>query len=138
MKTKKLLALLFALMMAFSLVAQAPAKGKGKGKSKRTPEERAKRQTEWMKTDLQLTEAQVAEVDKINLKYAIESEKTRQEFNTKRRINSTNKNAELTKVLTTEQYTKLEKIRAENKEQRKHKKQQMRRCMQESTTNQPK
>ena len=36
----------------------------------RTPEERAKRETEWMKTDLTLTEAQIPLVDTINLKYA--------------------------------------------------------------------
>lgn len=136
MKTKKLLAVLFTLMMAFNLAAQGPSKGQCE-KSK-TPEERAKKQTEWMKKDLQLTDVQAAEVEKINSKYAIESDKLKQEFKEKRKINSTNKNAELKKVLTPEQYTKLEQIRAEKKEQRKHKKQQMRRCMQESTINQPK
>jgi Spy/CpxP family protein refolding chaperone len=136
MKTKKLLATLFALMMAFSLAAQGPAKGQCK-KSK-TPEEKAQRQSEWMKRDLGLTEKQAAEIEKINLTYAIEAEKMRQEMKEKRKVQVDNKNAELKKVLTPEQYTKLEQIRAEKKEQRKHKKQQMRRCMQESTTNQPK
>jgi Spy/CpxP family protein refolding chaperone len=91
-----------------------------------------------MKRDLGLTEKQAAEIEKINLTYAIEAEKMRQEMKEKRKVQVDNKNAELKKVLTPEQYTKLEQIRAEKKEQRKHKKQQMRRCMQESTTNQPK
>jgi len=136
MKTRKLLATVFALMMAFSLAAQGPAKGQCE-KSK-TPEEKAKKQTECMKTDLQLTDVQAAEVEKINTKYAIESDKLKQEFKEKKKINNSNKNAELKKVLTPEQYTKLDQIRAEKKKQQKHKKQQMRKCMQESTTNQPK
>ena len=36
----------------------------------RTPEERAKRESEWMKTDLVLTEKQIPLFDTINLKYA--------------------------------------------------------------------
>lgn len=136
MKTKKLVAVLFTLMMAFNLAAQGPSKGQCK-KSK-TPEEKAQRQSEWMKRDLGLTEKQAAEIEKINLTYAVEAEKMRQEMKEKRKVQVDNKNAELKKVLTPEQYTKLEQIRAENKIQRKHKKQQMRRCMQESTTNQPK
>jgi hypothetical protein len=36
----------------------------------RTPETRAKRESEWMKTDLALTDKQIPLVDTINLKYA--------------------------------------------------------------------
>ena len=39
-------------------------------RQQRTPEERAKRETDWMTTQLALTEKQIPAVDSINLKYA--------------------------------------------------------------------
>lgn len=134
MKTKRLLVVLVATMMAFAISAQQ----QGKGKGHKTPEERAKKQTECMKTDLQLTDVQAAQVEKINTKYAIESDKLKQEMKEKRKAQSTQKNAELKSVLTPEQYTKLEQIREKKKAERKEKRQQMKNCMKDIKANQAK
>jgi len=119
MKTKKLIALLFAILLGFSLSAQV------KGKETRSPEEMAQRQTEKMKLELQLTDAQVAQVQQINLKYAMASEQMRKAGGTpeamkeQRKTESHQKDAELKSVLTPEQYAKLEQIREERKAQKK-------------------
>lgn len=133
MKTKQILVVILALIFG---ATTALAQCHGKGKQKKTPEERAQKQTEWMKTDLGLTPEQTTEVEKINLKYALETNKLKQEYNAKRKANSTLKNAELIKVLTPEQYTKLDQLREAKKQQRKEKRQKMRNCMKEIKANQ--
>ena len=54
--------LLFFISGNFNVNAQPPQRA--------TPEERAKQQTEWMKTSLKLSDDQVTKVDAVNLKYA--------------------------------------------------------------------
>ena len=61
---KKSLLLAVLLFTAFTI---SYAQG---GRQQSTPEERAKRTTEWMKTELKLTQEQVVQVDSINLDYA--------------------------------------------------------------------
>ena len=46
--------------------------------NRRTPEESAKQTTEWMKTELKLTDKQIAPVDEINLVYAKAAAKLRE------------------------------------------------------------
>ncbi len=124
MKTKKVFATLIAIMMVATVVAQ-----QGQKKGNRTPEERAQRQTEWMKQDLQLTQEQTTKVEAINLKYAIESNNMQQEFKTKRATHRAQKDAELDKVLSPEQVTKLKEIRDNRNNMRRERKQHMRNCM---------
>ncbi len=52
-----------AAIFCLAMVAGAQQQGQRGG----TPEERVKRQTEWMKTELKLTDAQMAKVDSIYL-----------------------------------------------------------------------
>jgi len=80
----------------------------------RTPEERAKRDSEWMKTDLALTEKQIPLVDTLNLKYAkklTELRKTmegqdREAFRPKMEELQKQKSEELKAILTEEQMKK--------------------------------
>lgn len=134
MKTKRLLVVLFASLMAFAVTAQPSPKGKGQ----KTPEERAKKQTELMKQELKLTDAQAAQVDKINIKYAIEKDKLEQEMKAKKKAMYDQKNAELKAVLTPEQFPLLEQYREKRKQERKAKHQQMKNCMQDMKANQAK
>jgi hypothetical protein len=75
----------------------------------RTPESEAMRQTERMKTDLALTPTQEKLVYNINLKY----EKERQQSNDRKKAleRVRNKNEELRKVLTEQQYSQLQRKR---------------------------
>lgn len=82
-----------------------------------TPEERAKAETEQMKTDLALTNDQVAKVDTINLKYAKLRMGMRGQFQgdregmmAKMQEMQQQKNAELKTVLTEEQMKKYEEL----------------------------
>jgi dipeptidase len=69
---KKWIIPVFATFFLFvqNLAAQPP--------QRRTPEERAKQETEWMKKELNLTDAQAARVDSLNLKYAKELQQVRE------------------------------------------------------------
>ena len=58
--------LLLAVLL-FTVFTISYAQG---GRQRMSPEERAKRTTEWMKTELKLTQEQVVEIDSINLAYA--------------------------------------------------------------------
>ena len=79
MNTKHLLAAIAIFAIAFNVQAielKSPASSAKKvslqppQRQQRTPEERAKRESDWMKTDLALTDKQIPQVDSINLKYA--------------------------------------------------------------------
>ncbi|MDR1336953.1 MAG: DUF4890 domain-containing protein [Tannerella sp.] len=59
------------LLICLSLPAQTPQGGRQHGEGRRiTAEEMAKRTTEWMTTELNLTAEQTAPVDSINLLFA--------------------------------------------------------------------
>ncbi len=82
-----------------------------------TPEERAKAETQRMKTDLTLTDQQLAKVDTINLKYAKMRSGMRGQFQgdregmmAKMQEMQQQKNAELKSVLTEEQMKKYEEL----------------------------
>lgn len=125
MKTRNLFIVVLALFMSVAVAAQNGMGNKqGKGQGKKSAEERAQKQTEWMKTDLGLTEAQAKQVNEINLKYAEEAEakraahkaeqvKNKEARKAERDAQKAKKEAELKKVLTPEQYTKFEEKRAE-------------------------
>lgn len=85
----------------------------------KTPEERAKAQTEWMTSELKLTEEQVPKVDQINLKYAQKMEPVLN--GTGRKLSklqqmkaiSNEKEVELKKVFTKEQFQLFEQRKEE-------------------------
>ncbi len=114
---------LLSLLIASSLFAQAPNK-----KPERTPEEKAKKQTEWMTKKLQLTEKQVAEVEKINKKFASEADKQRKEQMEKREKQRTQHEAELKKVLTPEQIAKYDEMKKQRDLKQNQRKERMENC----------
>ena len=104
----------------------------GQKKTSSTPEERATKLTEWMKTNLQLNGDQVTQVQTINLKYANKNQELQtQSLSRKQKMqilkdNDKAKDAELKKVLTADQYNnyqaKKEEIRKQMKERMREKK----------------
>jgi Spy/CpxP family protein refolding chaperone len=96
----------FFMWLATTTVADAQSSNKP------LPEERAGKQTEKMKTELALTGQQYQQVANINLKYAQKNEVvagsnegTLRKINTFR-SNRNQKDIEMKKILTTEQYAK--------------------------------
>jgi hypothetical protein len=68
----KVLLLTLTMVVCFSSYGHAQATGE---KMKNlTPEERAQKMTDWMKTNLQLTDDQTPSIHAINLKYATQNE----------------------------------------------------------------
>ena len=97
-----------------------------------TPSERADKLTEWMKTNLQLNDDQVTQVQNINLKYANKTQglqtqsMSRKEKMQTLKENDKAKDAELKNVFTTDQYNayqaKKDEIRKQMKEKMREKK----------------
>jgi hypothetical protein len=101
-------------------------------KTSSTPEERAGKMTEWMKTNLQLNDDQATQVQAINLKYANKTQELQsQTISRKQKMqvlkdNDKKKDAELKNVLTADQYNsyqaKKDEIRKQMKERMRDKK----------------
>jgi len=101
-------------------------------KTSSTPEERATKMTEWMKTTLQLNNDQAAQVQPINLKYANKTQDLQsQTISRKQKMqilkdNDKAKDVELKNVFTAEQYdtyqAKKDEIRKQMKEKMREKK----------------
>ncbi len=72
----------------------------------RTPEQEALRQTEKLKQELDLTPEQTKKVYEINLRYAIQRQNSNSRSEAMERIK--NKDTDIKKVLSTEQYDKLQ------------------------------
>jgi Spy/CpxP family protein refolding chaperone len=114
---KKILNYSFAAMLALffagAVSAQPPS-----------PEERAKRDNEWMKTSLSLTDEQVPKVEAINLKYANKMGELSQqggnfeEMRPKMTELQGQKRTELQAVLTTEQLKLYDKTLEERRANR--------------------
>jgi hypothetical protein len=116
--------------LAFSLIilltgtsAFSQPQGREQGRSNATPEERAKHQTEMMKTQLSLTSAQEQKVSAINLKYANKMEDLRKTPENDAQHKAamsiqTQKDNELKGVLTDTQYKDYLKKKEEMKNRR--------------------
>lgn len=103
----------------------------GQKKTPPTPEERASKLTEWMKTNLQLNDSQVAQVKDINLKYANKMQELYDNTTLTRRQklqvltdNDQAKDKELKNVLTEEQFKTYQAKKDEVKKQLKEKRKQ--------------
>lgn len=95
------------------------------------PEEMANRQTERMTTDLKLADKQKTEVAAINTKYAKimgdllkANQGNREAGRAKMKEMITQKNAELKKILTTEQYKLYEELENKRQEERRQRMEQ--------------
>ncbi|HMZ50234.1 MAG: hypothetical protein JST41_05660 [Bacteroidetes bacterium] len=111
-----------ALAVGMSLMAQDA----NAGKDKKTPEERAAKRTEQMTKDLGLSSEQVAKVNTINLNFAryssdVEAAGKGADVEGRTKALKAKRDAELKAVLTPEQYTKYEEIRAKKQADKKSK-----------------
>jgi hypothetical protein len=117
------LAFFFILLLAVKS-AFTQSQGQRQGWGNATPEERAKRQTEMMKTQLTLTPAQEPKVAAINLKYARKMEDVRKiqdtavQHKTAKGIQS-QKDNELKGVFTAAQFKQYLKLMEEMKNRRR-------------------
>jgi periplasmic protein CpxP/Spy len=124
----KLKVLFTSLLIAFAVIASyaQPPQGGGQGR-RMDPEKMAKSQTDRMVEDLKLNDKQTTEVQAINLKY---SKKMGEIFQAgagqgdreanRKKMDEMNiqKNAELKKVFTAEQYKKYEELEKQRQEER--------------------
>jgi hypothetical protein len=97
-------------------------------KTSSTPEERASKLTEWMKTNLQLNDDQVTQVQNINLKYANKTQglqtqsMSRNEKMQTLKANDKAKDAELKNIFTADQYNTYQAKKDEVRKQMKERK----------------
>ncbi|MBE9463691.1 hypothetical protein ACFP1I_32240 [Dyadobacter subterraneus] len=115
------------LTLLFMLYGQVVMAQNASAMQDRTPQERAKFQTEMMKNKLDLDSVQLNQVKAINLKYALKNEpvikSSDSKFSKFRQIRSSQKEkqAELKKVLNTEQFKQYQAFQDEMKAQLKEK-----------------
>ena len=83
------------------------------------PAARAKKQTEWMKKELSLTDDQTSKVENINLKYAQKKKEIIEQMHKQMSALDKDKTSDLQGVLNKEQLSKYESKKAEMKEKRK-------------------
>jgi hypothetical protein len=97
-------------------------------KKNATPEQRAEKITGWMKTNLKLTDEQLAKVQDLNMEYAKKNEEVknkttnREDRHREIKKNQDEKDAKLKTILTTEQFKTYEAKKDEMKEEMKQKK----------------
>lgn len=104
--------LITAVLFSFALTVTAQQTDRGNREQRGgTPEERANRMTDRMKTEFNLTDAQIVLVDSINIAYEIEIQKIRQDTTLEREDRYAimspireKRNAALKGILTEEQY----------------------------------
>ncbi|MVT11873.1 hypothetical protein [Chitinophaga tropicalis] len=116
-----------ALTLLFILSGQLVIAQHGSAMQDKTPQERAKLQTEMMKSKLNLDSVQLNQVEAINLKYALKNEPVIKSGDSKfskfKQIKSSQKEkeAELKKIFTTEQFKQYQAFQDEMKAQLKEK-----------------
>ena len=116
---KKIMLFSFLLVPLLTLVLSVSAQEK----QHMNPQEKAQKLTDWMKTNLKLTDDQVAKVQPINLKYAQKMADTKNSTQDQKakmdamKADEEAKDAELKAVLTPEQYTSWEAKKADMKKE---------------------
>ncbi|PSL33288.1 hypothetical protein [Chitinophaga ginsengisoli] len=114
-----------ALTLLFMLSGQLVMAQRGTAMQDKTPQERAKFQTEIMKSKLALDSVQLEQVEAINLKYALKNEPVIKSDDSKfskfKQLKSSQKEkeAELKKILTAEQFKQYQAFQDEMKAQLK-------------------
>ncbi|MFZ1331461.1 MAG: hypothetical protein WAR83_04705 [Flavobacteriales bacterium] len=125
------------LMMIAAVTIFTAAAVNAQDQERKTPAERAKIQTEQMTKALDLTPEQVEKVSLLNAQYAEKAEMMRKERQAQRQaMKEENKGAgrelhdarmnDLKGILTPEQFTKMEAIKEEKKEEHMEKRKEMR------------
>ena len=112
---KSLAFFIIIILAGTTVFAQQQGQGQGQGWANATPEDRAKRQTDMMKTQLNLTAAQEPKVADINLRYAKKMEDIRKISDTAVQHKSaknlqSQKDKELKGVLTEAQFKDYQKM----------------------------
>ncbi|MFS2189768.1 hypothetical protein ACCC92_24040 [Mucilaginibacter sp. Mucisp84] len=116
-----------ALTLLFMLLGQLAMAQSASAMQDKTPQERAKFQTEMMKSKLGLDSMQASQVEALNLKYALKNEPILKSDNSKlskfKQLRSLQKEkeSELKKVFTSEQYKQYQDFKEEMKAQLKEK-----------------
>jgi hypothetical protein len=104
---KKILFMMFAMMIFVGANAQ---------ERKFNPEDKAKKQTEWMKTELSLNDEQSSKVEGINLSYANKRKALRENMRTQMKSLEEEKQKELSNVLSKDQMVKYDAKKKEMRE----------------------
>ena len=121
---------IFILTALLALTLQARGQASQQLKNS-TPEERAQKITDWMKTNLQLSDEQATSIHAVNIKYANQNESLKEDASGRRakykklKDNQEAKDQELKRMLTPEQFKTYlskkkelqEKVRDEAREQ---------------------
>ncbi|WP_346984375.1 hypothetical protein [Chryseobacterium sp. POE27] len=114
LKTRKQICL---IVTAVTCMAFTPLAAQSKSLKDSTPEQRAKMQTEWMKTKLALNSTQIQQVYDLNLEYARKNDPILQgndgklaKFKKLKALQK-EKSSVLSKVLNEEQYKKYQEIK---------------------------
>ncbi len=125
-KLKLISAALMVLGIFYSVGSMAQPMHGGQGRMQMSAKEMAKKQTDWMKGFLDLTKEQLTQIEKINLKYAEKLQAQRQSAMGNRDTMQSlmtkltrEKDEELKKVLTEDQYALLAKKRKETVQNRR-------------------
>jgi len=119
---KKPLLMLVVVLLTASLTGIAYSQ---ETKTQFTPEQRAQKLTDWMKTNLKLTDAQVPQVQAINLSHAQKTEEIKNSTSDQNqkmsalKTDNEEKEKEFKKVFTPEQYSAYEAKKAELKAEMK-------------------
>jgi hypothetical protein len=92
------------------------------------PESKAKKQTEWMKTELSLTEDQSTKVEGINLSYANKKKALKENMRNQMKSLEEEKQKELAAVLSKEQMAKLDAKKVEMKAKHKNGRMNHKKC----------
>ncbi|WP_449388259.1 hypothetical protein [Chryseobacterium lineare] len=114
LKTRKQICL---IVTAVTCMAFTPLAAQSKSLKDSTPEQRAKMQTEWMKTKLALNSTQIQQVYDLNLEYARKNDPILQSNDgklakfKKLKALQKEKSSVLSKVLNEEQYKKYQEIK---------------------------
>lgn len=123
MKMMKKIVLATALLIS----ASASFGQDTKGEENLTPEERAKKRTEKMKTELTLSDAQTSEIYAINLEHITEMDKLREEqkaLREKMKAEKEEARAKIKAVLTAEQNVIFDQKAEEHKKKQEEKRKQ--------------
>ncbi|WP_042721761.1 hypothetical protein [Flavobacterium sp. B17] len=114
LKTRKQICL---IVTAVTCMAFTPLAAQSKSLKDSTPEQRAKMQTEWMKTKLALNSTQIQQVYDLNLEYARKNDPILQSNDgklakfKKLKALQKEKSSVLSKILNEEQYKKYQEIK---------------------------
>lgn len=123
MKTQEIKMKIVFMLFAMFIFVGANAQEKA-----HNPENRAKKQTEWMKTELSLTEEQSSKVEGINVSYADKKKAIKEDMRNQMKRLEEEKQKELGTVLSKEQMAKYDAKKLEMKAKHKNNRSNHKKC----------